>query len=145
MRRRLTFASALVAILLIFVLPASTVSAVGFTYNITKSTCTASGGSHGHGHLYMKTRVTEWGRSGASRFTVKVTVQVRPINGTVWHTDKAWPLYTYRFPNDADSYWLTSSYDYDPDNRGRHMMQMYVKIWGGSTLLAVRMLRGKTC
>jgi hypothetical protein len=145
MRRRLTLASALMAILLVFVLPASTVSAATFTYNITKDICTASGGSHGYGHIVMKTRVTEWGRSGANRFTVKVTVQLRHGTSSVWHAVKSWPLYTWRFPNDEDDYWLTSSYDYDPKASGSHMMQMDVKIWGGSTLLGLRSLKGKIC
>ena len=79
MRRRLTFVSTLIALLMIFVLPASTVSAATFEYNVRKNTCTASGGDNGYGHLFFKVKLYEWGNTGANKFTFAAKAQHKEL------------------------------------------------------------------
>ena len=145
MRRRLTFASALVAILLIFVLPASTVSASTYYYTVKTNTCKASGGYYGYGHLAYKVQIKEYGKSGANRFSFAAIVQYQSLSGGKWRTAWNAGVKNYYFPNNSASYAYWYSWWYDPAIIAWHRFKVTLKVYSGSFVLATKTLYGKTC
>ena len=144
MRRRLTLLSSMIALLLIFVLPASTVTAATYTYRVKSNQCSATGGNHGYGHLYFKVRLQEYSQV-ANKFTMAAKVQHRNLGSSRWRTDWNFGTFTYRFPANSANYWYARWWSYDPGDFAFHRMQVVLKVWRGSTLLASRTIYGKTC
>lgn len=145
MRRRLTFASTLIALLLMFVLPASTVTAADFTYTVKSNTCSATGGDYGYGHLYFKVKLKEWGNTGANKFTFAGKAQHKNLGGGSWVTEYNYGTFVYTFPDNSDSWYYTRWWSYDPADGNWHRLKVVLKVWHNSTLLASRTLYGKTC
>ncbi len=144
MRRRLAFASTLVALLLVFALPATTLGAT-YTYQVKKNVCTVSGGSHGFGHLYFKVKLTEWGNSGANKFTFTAKAQHRNLGGSRWKTAYKFGTFTYNFLSNGSSYNYVRWYTYDPADFAWHRIKVVLKVWHNGSLLAKRTLYGKDC
>jgi hypothetical protein len=145
MRRRLSLLSFLTALLLIFVLPAATVSAATFTYEVRRNVCQSTGGDYGYGHLYFKVRLNEFGNSGANKFTFAAKAQHKNLGGSRWVTEYNYGTDTYTFPSNNQSYWYTMWYSYDPDDFAWHRIRVALKVWHGSTLLASRVVIVKYC
>lgn len=144
MRRRLTFVSSAVALLLVFVLPAATVSAATYTYQVKANQCSASGGDYGYGELYFKVRLQEWSQV-ANKFTFAAKIQHKNLGGSRWYTDWNYGTFVYTFPANGSDYWYTRWWDYDPDDLAWHRIRVVLKVWRGGTLLASKVLVGKTC
>jgi hypothetical protein len=145
MRRRLTLASTFVAILLIFVLPVSTVSAATYTYNVKSNQCSPVGGGSGYGHMYFKVRLQEYGWSGANKFTFAGKVQHKNLGGHTWRTDWNAGTFTYYFADNDDSNWYTRWWSYDPNDLAWHRFVITLKVWHNGSPLASRTLYGKVC
>ena len=142
--RRLSLASTMLALLLLVILPGTT-AAASYTYTIKSNTCSASGGQYGYGHLYFKVRISEYGNSGANRFSYSAKVQDRALGSYRWHTDWNAGTYNYYFSDDSGSYWYQYWWSYDPGNFAFHRFKVVLKVYSGSFLLASKTLYGKTC
>ena len=144
MRRRLAFLSTLIALALVLVLPATTMAA-SYTYQVKNNTCTASGGDYGWGHLYFKVKLTEWGNTGANKFTFTAKAQHKNLGGNRWYTDWNYGTDTYTFPNNGATYYYVKWYSYDPGDLAWHRIKVTMKVWHNGTLLAKKTIYGKTC
>ena len=144
MRRRLTLFSSVLAIMLVMILPATTLAA-NYTYNVKKNTCTASGGDYGYGHFYFKVRLTEWGNSGANKFTFTGKAQHKNLGSSRWYTDWNYGTFTWWFNDDGSNNWYERWYSFDPNDFAWHRVKVTLKVWHNNTLLAKRSLLGKTC
>jgi hypothetical protein len=144
MRRRLAFGSSILAIVLVLVLPATTLAAT-FTYIVQEDTCSASGGDYGYGHLYFKVKLTETGNSHANKFTFTAKAQHKNLGGTRWYTDMNFGKFTYNFPSNGATNWYSRWYSYDPGDFAWHRITVTLKVWHNSTLLAKRTVHGSRC
>ncbi len=145
MRRRIGFLSTFVALLLIFALPAATVSAATFTYRVQKNTCSTSGGAHGYGKVYFKVKLTEYGNSGANKFTFSAAAQQRNLGSSRWYTVSKYGAFKYTFPSNRNSYYYIRWYSYHPGNVNWHRIKVTMKVWHSGRLLAKRTIYSKSC
>ena len=142
--RRLGFASTVMALLLLVILPGTT-AAASYNYQVKSNTCKATGGYYGYGHLFFKVQINEYGNSGANRFAFAAKVMDKDIYSSRWHTDWNAGTYNYYFPDSSSSYWYVYWWSYDPGNFAFHRFKVVLKVYDGSFLLASKTLYGKTC
>ena len=144
MRRRLTFFSSTIAILLVMALPATTLAA-DYTYKVKSNTCNASGGDNGYGHLYFKVRLTEYGNSGANKFTFSGKAQHKDLGSSRWQTGWNYGTFTWWFNDNGSNNWYDRWYSYDPPDFAWHRIKVTLKVWHNGILLAKKTLYGETC
>lgn len=144
MRRRLAFASTLIALVLVFAVPGTTLGAT-FTYTIQSNTCSASGGDWGYGHLYFRVQLKEYGWSGANKFTFTAKAQHRALGSTRWRVDHNYGTHTYRFTNNGNNTSYARWYSFDPGDYAWHRIKVVLKVWHGTRLLAKKTVYGKRC
>ncbi len=144
MRRRLAFLSTLAALVLVLALPGTTLGAT-FTYTVQQNICRSSGGNHGYGHLYYQVKLTEYGNSGANKFTFNAKVQHKNLGATRWVTEWNFGTFTRTFRSNSNTNWYSRWWSYDPNDVNWHRFKVTLKVWHSSVLLASRTLYGKTC
>lgn len=144
MRRRLAFLSTLAALVLVLALPATTLAAT-FTYTIQKNTCATSGGDHGYGHIYYQVKLTEYGNSGANKFTISGKLQHKKLGSSKWVTEWNPGTFTKTFKSNSKTNWYIRWWSYDPNDNNWHRFKVTLKVWHSGTLLAMKTLYGKTC
>jgi hypothetical protein len=130
------------------VLPTGTLAAGSKTYVVEENVCSASGGDHGKGHLYLRIEMDESGKSGTRKLTMARKAQHRSPNGT-WQTVKTWPLRKYptsgQFFDDAQDHWLAGEANFDPTVAGQDRLLFTMKWWNGNTVLKTVNRAGTVC
>lgn len=144
MRRRLAFLSTLVALVVVLLLPATTMAS-SFTFDVQNNTCSVSGGDHGYGNLYFRVKLTEYGNSGANKFTFSAKAQHRNLGSSRWYTDWNAGTFVRTFTDNGATNWYTRWWSYDPNDFAFHRFKVTLKVWHGGTLLAMRTLLGADC
>ena len=143
MRRRLTFLSALVAWVLVLVLPGTALGAT-YTYVVTEDTCNASGGDYGYGELHFSVKLTEYSRV-ANKFTFAGNAQHREIGSTRWRNDWNFGTFSYWFASNGTNNNYTRWFKYHPGDFAWHRMKVVLKVWHNGTLLARKTVYGDYC
>lgn len=143
MRRRLTFLSSFIALLLVMALPGSTLAA-SYTYTVQEDTCTASGGDYGYGHLHFQVKMTEYSKL-ANKFTFTGKAQHRNVGFSRWYTDWNFGTFTYWFNANNSNTWYSRWFNYHPDDFAWHRIKVVLKVWRNGLLLAKKTLYGEYC
>ena len=135
-----------IVVMLALALPGTTLAGGSdFTYNVQKNTCTTSGGDYGYGWQYFKVKLTEWGNSGANKFTFTGKAQHKSLGSSRWYTDWNYGTFTWWFNDDGSNNWYERWYTFDPNDFAWHRVKVTLKVWHNNILLAKRTLLGKTC
>lgn len=143
MRRRLTFLSSFIALLLVMALPGTTLGA-SYTYSVKEDTCTTSGGNHGYGHLHFSVKMTEYSKT-ANKFTFTGKAQHRNLGSSRWTTDWNAGTFTWTFRANSANNSYTRWWTYDPDDFAWHRFKVQLKVWRSGLLLAKKTLYGDYC
>ena len=142
MRLRLIW---LLPALVVLALPGPAVAAGDFKFTVLRDVCQANGGDHRRGHQVLKARVDETGLSGANKFTLDATVRHRKVSGGQWQDEYKWDRFKVTFPNDANSYYHTRWFSYDPNDKALHRIVVVIRVWHNQRVLASKTIVGKTC
>jgi hypothetical protein len=145
MRKRLAAQVLPCALLALLLLPATASAAPSFGTTVPTNTCVAGAGKYGFGLGVLRVRVTEYGRSGANRFTFRGQVWHLPIHGTKWTKEYEWPIFEETFPNDSASYWALRKFAYAPNHNAYHKIVVRVSAWHNAKLLYSKKVMGATC
>jgi len=127
------------------VAPGPTAAAGEFQFKILRNSCTTSGADFGHGEVLLKVRVTENGLTGANKFTLAAVAQHYRAGTETWQTEYTWDTFKITFPNDANSYYHTRWFAYDPNDNKKHRIVVVIKVWHNKTVLASKTLTSKSC
>jgi hypothetical protein len=116
-----------------------------FEFKILRNSCTTSGGDFHHGEVLLKVRVSENGLSGANKFTLAAVAQHHKMSNDTWITEYSFNTFKVTFPNDANSYYHTRWFAYDPKNKSEHRIVVTIKVWHDKQVLASKILTSKSC
>ena len=142
-RRGWLLALALVAATL--VAPAPTRAAGEFEFKILRNSCTTSGADFGHGEVLLKVRVTENGLSGANKFTLAAVAQHYQSSTDTWRDEYNWDAFKVKFPDDANSYYHTRWFAYDPNDNKEHQIVVTIRVWHNKRVLASKTITSRSC
>lgn len=132
-------------VLLAVAVPTPTHAAGSFSTTVERNTCVAGAGKYGFGQGVLRVRVTEFGKSGANRFTFLGQVWHRRLRGTEWKLEYQWRQYQTTFPDDGNSYWNSRQFAYAPDHNAYHKLAVRVQAWHDNTLLYTKRIVGAMC
>ncbi len=140
--RRAGLLSLLLAALIV---PGTARAAGTFEFNILRNSCTSTGHDFGHGEILLKVKVKENGASGANKFTLAAVGQHHKASTDSWVTEYTFDTFKVTFPDDANSYFHTRWFAYDPKDKSEHRIAVTIKIWHNRTVLASKTLTSKSC
>lgn len=144
--RRVRRAGLLSLALLALVAPAPTQAAPGdFSFEVLRNSCTNTGKDFGHGEVLLKVKVRENGASGANKFTLAAIAQHYKASTDTWVTEYTFDIVRVKFPDDANSYYHTRWFAYDPKEGKEHRLVVVMKIWHNKQVLASRTVTSKSC
>lgn len=133
-------------LLLALVAPAPTRAAPGdFSFEVLRNSCTNTGKDFGHGEVLLKVKVKENGASGANKFTLAAVAQHYKPRTDTWITEYTFDTVKVKFPDDANSYYHTRWFAYDPKEGKEHRIVLVMKIWHNRQVLASRTVTSKGC
>jgi hypothetical protein len=138
-------ASLLVVVLAAVVAPSSVQAADPATFTILKNRCTTTGGHFNHGELLLKVKVTENGSSGANKFTLQAVAQHHKVSNGDWVKELQFDPVKVTFLDDANSYYHSRWYTYDPKDKSEHRIVVVIKVWHNTSLLAKKTFISKVC
>ena len=134
------------ALLAVTVAAPGPISATGeFEFKILRNSCTTNGGDFGHGEVLIKVRVTESGLSGANKFTLSAVAQHDKARSDTWRNEFTWDKFKVTFPDDANSYYHTRWFAYDPNEGKQHQIVVLIKVWHNKTVLESKTITSKSC
>ena len=143
---RLRRAAVLSLVLFALIAPAPSQAAPGdFKFEVLKNSCTDTGKDFGHGEVLLKVKVSENGSSGANKFTLKAVAQHYKPSTETWVNEYTWNTFKTTFPDDANSYYHTRWFAYDPKEGKEHRIVLVMKIWHNKTVLASRTVTSRSC
>jgi hypothetical protein len=116
-----------------------------FEFKVLRNSCTTSGGDFQHGEVLLKLRVTENGLSGANKFTLAAVAQHYRSSNDTWQTEYTWDAFKVTFPNDANSYYHTRWFAYDPNDKSKHQIVVVIKVWHNKTVLESKTIISRSC
>jgi hypothetical protein len=132
--------------LLALVAPAPTQAAPGdFTFEVLRNTCTDTGKDFGHGEVLLKVKVKENGASGANKFTFAAVAQHYKPSTNKWITEYTFDKVKIKFPDDANSYYHTRWFAYDPKEGKEHRIVLVMKVLHNKQVLASRTVISRSC
>jgi hypothetical protein len=137
-------AGLLSALLLAVVAPSTAQATDTFQFQILRNSCKTTGGDFNHGEVLLKVKVMENGPSGANKFTLAAVAQHQKSNGS-WINEYTWDTYKVTFPNDANSYYHTRWFAYDPKDKAEHHIVVVIKVWHDKQVLASKTFTSKSC
>lgn len=144
--RRVHGAGLLGLLLLALVAPAPTHAApADYTFEVLKNTCTDTGKDFGHGEVLLKVKMSENGASGANKFTMSAIVQHYKPSTQTWVTEFTFDRVKVTFPDDANSYYHTRWFAYDPKENKQHRLVVTMKVWHNKQVLASKKVTSKAC
>jgi hypothetical protein len=133
-------------VLLALVAPAPTQAAPGdFTFEVLRNSCTSTGKDFGFGEVLLKVKVKEHGASGANKFRFAAIVQHYKPSTNTWITEYTFDRVTVKFPDDANSYYHTRWFAYDPKEGKEHRIVLVVKVLHNKEVLASRKITSRSC
>jgi hypothetical protein len=146
LRRPLRRGVLLSLVLLALVAPAPTQAAPGdYTFEVLRNTCTNTGKDFGHGEVLLKVKVKENGASGANKFTFAAIVQHFKPSTQTWITEYTFDKVKIKFPDDANSYYHTRWFAYDPKEGKEHRIVLVMKVLHNKQVLASRTITSRSC
>ena len=116
-----------------------------FQFEIRRNRCTSTGHDFNHGEILFKVKVTENGASGANKFTLAAIAQHYKKRNQTWTTEYTFDTFKVTFPDDANSYYHTRWFAYDPKDKSQHRIVVTIKVWHKKHLLASKTLISKSC
>lgn len=132
--------------LLALVAPAPTQAAPGdVTFEVLRNSCTSTGKDFGHGEVLLKVKVKEHGASGANKFTLAAVVQHYKPSTSNWITEYTFAKVKVKFPDDANSYYHTRWFAYDPKEGKQHRIVLVMKVLHNKQVLASRTVTSRSC
>ena len=137
-------ASLLSLILLALVAP-GTAQADTFEFNILRNSCKTTGGDFHHGEVLLKVKVKENGASGANNFTLTAAGQHFKNSTNSWVLESQFETVKVTFPDDANSYYHTRWFAYDPKDASKHRVVVVIKVRHNNTVLQSKALVSKAC
>ena len=133
-------------LLLALVAPAPTNAAPGdFSFEVLRNSCTNTGKDFGHGEVLLKVKVKENGASGANKFTLAAVAQHYRASTDSWVDEYTWNTFKTTFPDDANSYYHTRWFAYDPKEGKEHRIVLVMKILHNKQVLASRTVTSRSC
>ncbi|MEP7361284.1 MAG: hypothetical protein ABI744_06880 [Chloroflexota bacterium] len=132
-------------LLVALVAPTTAQAADTFGFEIRRNSCKTSGGDFHHGEVLLKVKVTEHGSSGANKFTLSAVAQHHKASNNSWITEYTFDPVKVTFPDDANSYYHTRWYAYDPKDQSEHRVQVVLKVLHNKHVLATKTLTSKSC
>lgn len=123
----------------------ATAAPTDFEFSVLRNRCTTTGADFGHGEVLLKVRVTENGLSGANKFTLSAVAQHYKARTDTWQDEYTWETFKVTFPNDANSYYHTRWFAYDPNDRHKHRIVLVIKVRHNRAVLASRTITSKAC
>lgn len=133
-------------VLLALVVPVPTQAAPGdFTFEVLRNSCTNTGKDFGHGEVLLKVKVKEHGASGANKFSLVAVAQHYKPATQKWVLEYAFDKVKVKFPDDANSYYHTRWFAYDPKEGKQHRIVLVMKILHNRQVLASRTVISKSC
>ena len=127
------------------IVPGTARAADTFEFNILRNSCTDTGHDFNHGEILLKVKVTENGASGANKFTLAAVAQHHKVRHDTWVTEYTFDTFKATFPDDANSYYHTRWFAYDPKEKSEHRIVVTIKVWHNKTVLASKTLTSKSC
>ena len=144
--RHLGRAGVLSLTLLALAAPAPTQAAPDdFSFEVLRNSCTNTGKDFGHGEVLLKVRVKENGASGANKFVFAAVAQHYKKRTDTWITEYTFDTVKVKFPDDANSYFHTRWFAYDPKDGKKHRIVVVMKIMHNKQVLASRTVTSKSC
>jgi hypothetical protein len=138
-------AGLLAVVLAALVAPTTVQAADVATFQILRNACTTTGGDFHHGEVLLKVKVTENGSSGANKFTLTAVAQHHKASTNSWINEYQFDTVKVTFPDDANSYYHTRWYAYDPKDKSEHRIRVVIKVWHNKSLLASKTFTSKAC
>ena len=132
-------------VLLALVVPGTARAADTFEFNILRNKCTRIGHDFNHGEILFKVKVKENGASGANKFTLAAVAQHHKKRTDTWISEYTFDTFKVTFPDDANSYYHTRWFAYDPKDKSEHRILVTIKVWHKKHLLASKTLTSKSC
>ena len=132
-------------LLLALVAPGTAHAADTFQFQILRNSCKTTGGDFNHGEVLLKVKVIESGMSGANKFTLAAVAQHHKMSNDSWIDEYSFSTFKVTFPNDANSYYHTRWFAYDPKDKSEHKIVVTIKVWHDKQVLASKTLTSKSC
>jgi hypothetical protein len=132
-------------LLVALIVPGTARAADTFEFNILRNRCTNTGHDFGHGEILLKVKVKENGASGANKFTLAAVAQHYKKRTQTWINEYAFDRFKVTFPDDANSYYHTRWFAYDPKDKSQHRIVVTIKVWHNKKLLASKALTSRSC
>ena len=104
-----------------------------------------TGKDFGHGEVLLKVKVKENGASGANKFVFAAIAQHYKKRSDTWITEYTFDTVKVKFPDDANSYFHTRWFAYDPKDGKKHRIVVVMKILHNKQVLASRTVTSKSC
>ncbi|MEO8625439.1 MAG: hypothetical protein ABI452_01950 [Candidatus Limnocylindrales bacterium] len=138
-------AALLTLVLVALIVPGTARAADTFEFNILRNSCTSSGHDFNHGEILLKVKVKENGPSGANKFTLSTVAQHHKARRDTWVNEYSFDPVKVTFPDDANSYYHTRWFAYDPKDKREHRIVVLIKVWHNKHVLASKTLTSKSC
>jgi hypothetical protein len=132
-------------LLVALIAPGTARAADTFEFSILRNRCTSTGHDFNHGEILLKVKVKENGASGANKFTLSAVAQHYKARTTTWINEYSFDPVKVTFPDDANSYYHTRWFAYDPKDKSEHQIVVVIKVWHNKQLLASKTLTSKHC
>lgn len=133
-------------LMLALVAPAPAQAAPGdFKFEVLRNSCTDTGKDFGFGEVLLKVKVSENGSSGANKFTLAAVAQHYKPSTDSWINEYTFDTVKVTFPDDANSYYHTRWFAYDPKEGKEHRIVLVLKILHNKQVLASRTVTSKSC
>ena len=137
--------ASLLSLLLLLVVAPGVAQADTFEFTLLKTSCTTSGGDFHHGEVLLKVKVKENGASGANNFLLNAVGQHFKNSTNSWVLEYQFETVKVTFPDDANSYYHTRWFAYDPQDASKHRVVVLIKVRHDKSVLASKTLVSKTC
>lgn len=132
-------------VLLALVAPGAARATSTFQFEIRRNSCKTTGGDFNRGEVLLKVKVTEIGASGANKFTLAAVAQHHKMSNDTWINEYSFSTFKVTFPDDANSYYHTRWFAYDPKDKSEHKIVVTIKVWHNKQVLASKTLTSKSC
>jgi hypothetical protein len=116
-----------------------------FTFEVLRNRCASTGRDFGFGEVLLKVKVRENGASGANRFVFSAIAQHSKKRIGTWVTEYTFDKVKVSFPDDANSYYHTRWFAYDPKEGKEHRIVLVMKVLHNRQVLASRTVTSKSC